>query len=272
MFYPCPVDLSDASRVRQAVVCLTPAESKRLLAKCVAGLPEVKKAYKDGRLSVSNGTTCAFVLQELTGEKVSPFCYSVGFIAGGMLSQSLKDDREVARFFVKGERVTQDAFSFLDTFEKGDVVIKGGNAVDAYGNAGVLVANNQSGTVGALQSLIASRGLPVIMPVGLEKSIPCVGSASAGWGQLSLSRSMGLPVALFPMTQSLVITEIQALGLMAGVRGRLVAAGGIGGSEGSVVVLLEGYEDDIDKAWSIVEKVKGEPNVVAPRHHYCPAD
>ena len=97
-----------------------------------------------------------------------------------MLTTSHKDDREAARFFVKGERVEMDAWNFLDSFEKGDVVVKGGNAVDPQGNAGVLASNPQAGTIGALISFIAVRGLPIIMPIGLEKLVPSVPDASAG--------------------------------------------------------------------------------------------
>jgi hypothetical protein len=268
MFYPVEIDLPDPSKVKQAVVVLNPAESKRLLAKTVAGLPEVQDAYKNGRLSVSTCSTSAFVLEELTGEKMPPHCYCIGMVAGGMLTTSVKEDREAVRFFVKGERVTMDALPFYDTFQKGDVVIKGGNAVDVFGNAGVLASNSQGGTIGALISFVMVRGLPVIMPIGLEKLIPSVEEACAGWGQLTLHKSMGEKVWLVPVLGSLVITEIQALGILAGVDGRLVASGGIGGSEGAVVLLLEGNEKNVDKAFEIVESVKGEAPVPVPRHQF----
>ncbi len=268
MFYPVQIDISDSSRVQQATVVLNPAESKRFLAQTVANLPEVRHAYASARISVSTCSSSAFVLEELTGEKIAPHCYCIGMVADGMLTTSAKDDREAARFFVKGERVEQDAWSFLDTFEPGDVVIKGANAVDPHGNAGVLASNSQAGTVGALISLLGVRGLPIIMPIGLEKLIPCVIEASNGWGQRTLSRSMGEKVWLFPVTAGLVITEIQALGLAAGVKVRHVASGGIGGSEGAVVLLLEGYEENIDKAWGLLEAAKGEPAVGVPRHQF----
>jgi hypothetical protein len=47
-----------------------------------------------------------------------------------------------------------------------------------------------------------------------------------------------------------------------------VGSGGIGGSEGAVVLLLEGYEENIEKAWEIVQSVKGEPPIAVPRHQY----
>lgn len=266
MFYPVKLDLSDTSRIEQALVVLNPAESRRLLAKTVASLPEVTSAYANGRLAVCTGSTCAFILEELTGEKIPPYRYSVGIVADGLLTRTCKDDREETRFFVKGERVSQDATPFYDTFEKGDVAIKGANAVDSRGNAGVLCSNNRAGTMSALQRFVISRGLSVIMPVGLEKLVPCVEEAAAGWGQLSISRSMGLPCFLYPLCQSLVVTEIEALGILAGVKGRLVSSGGVGGSEGAVVLLLEGYKENIDKAWEAVESVKGEPPIEVVRH------
>ena len=79
---------------------------------------------------------------------------------------------------------------------------------------------------------------------------------------------MGLPTWLFPVTCGLVVTEIQALGILAGVGARHIASGGIGGSEGAVVLLLEGYEENIAIAWDIVQSVKGEPPLSVPRHKF----
>jgi hypothetical protein len=268
MFYPVEYDVIAHGRIKQATAVLNPAESKRLLAKAVTSLPEVQHAYKEGRLLVSTCSSSAFILEELTGEKLEPHCYCIGMVADGMLTTTVKDDREAARFLVKGERVTMDVLAFLDTFEAGDAVVKGGNAVDPFGNAGVLASNAQGGTVGALISFIAVRGLPIIMPIGLEKLIPDVIEAANGWGQRTLDRSMGEKVWLVPVTSGLVVTEVEALGILAGVEVRHVASGGIGGSEGAVVLLLEGSEKDLDKAWEILESVKGEAPIVVPRHTY----
>ena len=59
---------------------------------------------------------------------------------------------------------------------------------------------------------------------------------------------MGMPVELSSLTSALVLTEVEALGIVAGVRARPVASGGIGGSEGAVVLLIEGYKENIDLA------------------------
>jgi hypothetical protein len=267
MFYRVDLDLSDKSRVQQGVVVLNPAESKRLIARSVVQLAEVQAAFAKGRLVVTNGTGNAYVLEELTGEKIPPYQYSIGMVADGLLTMSAKDDRVGARFFVKGHPVQMESRDFLKTLERGDVVIKGANAVDSDGNAGVLVGNETGGTMGALLGIACVRGIPLIMPVGLEKLIPSVPEAAAGWGQLTLSYAMGLPSWLTPVSTGWVVTEIQALGILAGVGGRLVAAGGIGGSEGAIVLLLEGYEENLDRAIQAVEAVKKEPRCEVPRHH-----
>jgi hypothetical protein len=267
MFYPVEIDQSSGPEAQQGVVVLNPSESKRLIARAVAGLPEVKRAYAGGRLAVTGGTTNAYVLEELTGERVPPYQYSIGMVAGGLLTTSVKEDRVPQRFFVKGEPVQMEARDFFKTLEKGDVVIKGGNAVDDRGNAGVLVGNETGGTIGALIGIACVRGIPLIMPIGLEKLIASVPEAATGWGQLTLTYAMGLPCWLTPVSTAQVITEIQALGLLAGVRARQVAAGGVGGSEGAVVLLVEGREENLNKAVEVVKRVKGEPGVQVPRHH-----
>jgi hypothetical protein len=65
---------------------------------------------------------------------------------------------------------------------------------------------------------------------------------------------------------ALVVTEIQALAFLAGVRARQVASGGVSGSEGAVVLLLEGSQENLDAAVELVEWIKGEPRIEVPAH------
>jgi hypothetical protein len=180
MFYPCSIDLKNLSKVKQGIVVLTPAESKRLLAKAVAGLPEVQWAYANGKLAVTSGTTDSFVVEELTGEKIEPYRFCVGMSAVGMLTMSAQEDRVLGRFYDKGQRVDTPYPELIKSLGKGDVIIKGANAVDPSGNAGVLLSNDAGGLVGAMFGVASARGIPVISPVGLEKQIVSVPDAAAG--------------------------------------------------------------------------------------------
>ncbi len=57
---------------------LTVAESKRLIAKGVAALPQVQRAMKEGIVAVAPGTTNGYVLQELWGEEFELARYRSG--------------------------------------------------------------------------------------------------------------------------------------------------------------------------------------------------
>jgi hypothetical protein len=67
-----------------------------------------------------------------------------------------------------------------------------------------------------------------------------------------------------PLVTATVITEVQALEVLAGVEATHVASGGIGGSEGSVVLVVEGADEQVQQAMHLVESIKGEPAVDIP--------
>ncbi len=66
---------------------------------------------------------------------------------------------------------------------------------------------------------------------------------------------------MFLLTNANVVTEVRALKILANVNAKLVAAGAIGGSEGSVVLVAEGAEADVGRGISLVESIKGEKAV-----------
>jgi hypothetical protein len=266
MFYPCPAVRPTEGEHKQAIVVLTPAESKRLLAYAVAALPEVQRAYRTGRLAVTAGTTNAFVVRELTGEEIPPYRFCVGMNADSLLTMSHEEDRIYGRFYEHGKEVDTPYPEFMKSLSRGDVVIKGGNAIDPAGNVGVLLSNDTGGGVGATFGVASARGITIITPIGLEKQIASVPDAAIGWGQLTLDYSMGVRVGMASLTNVQAVTEREALALLAGVSARHVASGGIGGNEGAVVVLIEGDPAQVDKALELIHGIKGAPKLDVPRH------
>lgn len=267
MFYRVRAKAMLEGERSHAVVALTPAESKRLLGKAVAGLPEVQRAYRDGRLLIANGTTNAYVVEELLGVPTPKFKYAAGVITDGLLSMVDPAHKRPPLMLLKGEVVAAEIRDFLKDMGRGDVVIKGANAVDPQGNAGVLVAGDTGGTIGAVLGITAPRGLHLLMPVGLEKLVPSVIEAAPGWGQLDVQFATGLRVGLMPVINADVITEIQALAILTGVKATPIAGGGCGGSEGSVVLHLEGDEETVARAIGVVKGLKGEPAVPWETHY-----
>ncbi len=68
--------------------------------------------------------------------------------------------------------------------------------------------------------------------------------------------AMGMAVGLVPLWGT-VVTETDAVSMLAGVRTTVIGAGGITGGEGSTTFVIEGEPSQVKKAWEIVHSVKG---------------
>jgi hypothetical protein len=147
-----------------------------------------------------------------------------------------------------------------------DTFIKGANAIDHQGNAGVITVDPVGGTIGAVWNAIMNRGLKLVVPVGLEKtvswSLPDVKKRLED-GKARIWRQMGLPPFKLYLLPGEVVTEIGAFKILSNVDAVPLASGGIDGAEGSVTLMLEGDEDNVNKAWEIANHVKGEPPVTS---------
>ncbi|MEW6232560.1 MAG: hypothetical protein AB1566_09655 [Chloroflexota bacterium] len=242
---------------------LTPAASKRLIARAVAALPEVQRARREGRIVIANGITNAFVAEEMLGRPVPKYNYAAGYVGHGQLSETAAEERLSPYVLLRGEPVDVPAKEFIKEFEAGDVFIKGGNAIDPQGHVGILMGDDRGGTIGMALGTVTARGAHLIMPVGLEKMVPSVIEAARMCGINRLSYALGKRVGLMPVTTGRAITEIQALALLCGVTATHVASGGIGGCEGSVVLVVEGSAEQVRRAFELVEAIKDEPSVPA---------
>lgn len=238
------------------IFALTPAESKRLIAKAVVRLPEVRRAWENGCIIIGNGSTTAFVAAELLGRDLPWFDYCAGLICDGMLASTRKELRLKPLVFVNGEVMEGGTRDYVAELKGGDVFIKSGNAVDIDGNVGVLVGDERGGTIGTSIGIIAARGVHLICPVGLEKLVPSVLDAAPKLGISKFKYAIGNPVGYVPVTIGKTITEIQALELLTGVTATHVASGGLGGSEGAVVLVVEGDDQQVSRTMELVQEIK----------------
>ncbi|MBI4495451.1 MAG: hypothetical protein HY697_00805 [Deltaproteobacteria bacterium] len=249
-----------------ALVVLNPADSRRLLAKATAVLPEVQRAWKEGTIIIGRGITNAYVTEELFGIRIEPKAgQTAGLIHDG-ITDSHAGPPVCAWHVIRRGQPAEKADSNVEIlgFGPGDVFIKGANAVDPEGTAGIFVSSVKAGTIGMCWPIITPRGSPLIIPVGLEKLIPSVRRAAQHSGIYHFTYSTGLPTKLVPVDLGLVVTEIQAFALLTGVQAYHLASGGVGGSEGAVVLSLEGDEERVKRAFDLVKSIKGEPPVTLP--------
>ncbi|MFC1872019.1 hypothetical protein ACFLYF_06465 [Chloroflexota bacterium] len=271
MFYQTCLPQEARDNRVSALVTLTPSESKRLIARGVAEIPEIKKALEKGLIIIARGTTNAFVAEEIIGMSIDAKAdeYGRGLIAGGELRVNMKRaaERNIASDFVlrQGKLDEIQPREAIKEFTGDDVFIKGASALDASGQAAVLVADGDGGTIGWALPTVTARAAHLIVPVGLEKLIPSVVLASPKCGIFRFKYSTGLPCALIPLINAKVVTELQAFELLTEVAATHVASGGIGGSEGAVVLALEGSEAAIEQALELVKAIKGEAPVKPPQ-------
>ncbi len=239
-------------------VVLTVAESKRLIAKGVAALPEVQRAMREGTVVVATGTTNSYVLEELTGERIDKRRYRSGITTPDVPEKHATPQGETIPDVVfRNGKIAKELnrFTAIEQMKKGDVYIKGANALDYVDQvAGVLIGDPKGGTVGAVLGGIIGKQINLVIPVGLEK---LVYEDINDLHLLAMEEDYEGP-RMWPIT-GIIVTEIEALEVLAGVYATLYAAGGVAGAEGSVRLMIEGVDKNVEAALELVNSVKGEP-------------
>lgn len=243
-----------------ASVVLSSAASKRLIARGVAAHPAVRHALSQGRVVITRGTTNAFVAEELSGKPIDRGAYAAGFIDRVWnVNARVGEAEEIV--LLRGKPVDETPDKTLAALAAGDVVIKGGNALDPWGIVGVLLASATGGTVGRYVATALARGVELVIPISVSKSIHTSVidlSQEMGVGRIALHD--GLPCGVFPL-HGQVVTEVDALHLLCGVDAVHVASNGVGPGRGSTSLFLYGDDAAVRKAYELVEGLRNEEDV-----------
>lgn len=243
----------------QALFTLTSSESKRLLGKAVAALPEVQHAFKNGYLLIGRGSTNAYILEELLGTKMEPERYVAGQVIKGVMCVQAAGLRSKPITLHKGELQNVEPGTVVDKMTPGDLFIKGANAIDPFGNAGVVMAGPMGGTMSQFYMALKAKGVASLYVAGLEKLIPSVEEAARYGGYAAIKRSIGCRVGMACICDGRVVTEIEAIDSLFGIKAIHFASGGWGGAEGSVSLIVEGEDEEVNRCLDFIETIKGEP-------------
>jgi hypothetical protein len=242
-----------------AQVVLTPAESKRLIARGVAAAPFVKRALAHGVVAIAKGTTNAYVVEEILGRPIDKQRYVTGLRLPAKSDMSWVPQGRLDDVVLKQGQVVPGAVvtEYITQMSRGDVFIKGANILDiSRKEAGIYLGHNTGGTIGATWGTITARGIRLVIPVGLEKLSSSPVSRLARL-MAAAEYEQGERVGLMPVTGE-IITEIEALQFLYGVNAVQMGAGGVGGAEGSVHLLLEGEKAAIAAALAGIDEIQGE--------------
>jgi len=253
------IESSGNGPIVQAHAVLTVSEGKRLIARAVARMPIVENALRDGMVIVCKGTTTTYVAEELLGKEIAPGAFVLGRVTpqkGGKEIPKTEPMPEVV--LVKGKHrpdLTLD--QALQQLGPNDVVIKGGNALDYAGKTvGVWIGNPTGGTTGKIVPAVAQRKAHLVVPIGLEKQVSGkVADIAATINQPIEQLTKSPQMRILP---GRVVTEIEALKILANVEAFQASAGGIGGAEGAVWIVWRGKRENVEAARQIVAGIQGE--------------
>lgn len=262
-----------------AELVLAPAESKYLIAKAVLRLEMVRYALENGFVVTHPSSTAAAIVEEITGEQppriwlagaVRPKGLCVGYerqqeAKKGTTPAGIEPSKNTSTWvFDKGNlRLGLELGEVLERMGPQDVYIKGCNAVDPWGNAGVLYGKRGGGTIGLVLAARKKRQFNLVLAAGLEKLIPVsIDEAAQAVPYSQVGWSMGLRAGLIPVGGQ-AITEVQAIEILFGVRATPIASGGLGGAEGCATLALQGEEAKVRTALvTILDGVKGRKGPV----------
>lgn len=246
---------------------LTPAAGKRLIAKAFLHIPAIIEALEKGTVVIIAGTTNGYIAEEILGriDQLSGFSKQ-RFFRGvtlppvyavsetGRLSDESRFPGDVVVAggkWMKGKTV----FDVAGKLKKGDVVIKGANALNVENRrAAIYIGGPEGGTILAVLQAVVGRRVELYLPVGLEKRVP---------GDLDkIALMLNSPNASGPRMLPVcgkVITELDAIRILTGAQAELIAAGGVCGAEGSCWLAVSGAEEQVDGAEGLIKSVSGEP-------------
>ncbi len=246
--------------MKKLLVTLTVAEAKRLIAKGLLALDEVQKALKEGYLCITLGTTSSYLVEEILGE-YDKTTHIAGITIAKGLAITQEDKRAYDAIFYKGEYLEKKKVrDVLDKMVSTDVIIKSANALDEDRIPLILLASDTGGTVGSFLGPASTKNVTIIMPIGLEKCIPVAYEDMVGrFGRDDWDYTIGTPVGVIAVPEGIPFTEVEALETLFGVEVIPIAAGGINGAEGSVTFYIEGYDENIERAYHFLQNIKGEP-------------
>lgn len=233
----------------RAIVVLPPGAARRLIARGVARLPEVERALRGGLVVVTLGTTNGYVAEELLGRPIERERFCAGYI-GDQLTWLPPERQAPPLVLRRGEPVDLPPDEVLGELTAGDVLIKGANVLDPSGVCGVFMASPAGGTVGKFFVPALARGVEIIIPISCAKSIHgFMADLAPEVGIGRVNETTGFSVGLCPLVGT-VVTEVEAVALLYGVRAHHLASGGVGSGTGAVTLLLGGGEEKVRLAFS----------------------
>lgn len=256
-----------------AQVVLTAPESRKLIARAVTQLEEVRDALKRSKIVVCTGSISPDILEALGFGPISEEergLYVCGMIRGEGLCTTDFDVVRSSTFIERSSLVEKPGREFMKDFGAGDVYIKSPNILDRNGVAGVLAGAPECGMVGRMVygieecCFIAPTLLLKSAPVDLYDLAETVTPEDYKRDASGFVRySCGMSVNLVPLPErTKVVTEIEAIEQVFGLSAKPIGMSGVGSGADAVALSVEGPEGDVQGFWGYVCSIKGSSPIV----------
>ena len=236
---------------------ITVSMGKKLIARGLMAEPTVREAMTKARLLIVAGTTNAYVAQEALRQvdaeaDFDPASFRRGVtiapgakLPAGQTQYDLLIDHGKAR-------MDRTVFDIAPELEAGDMIFKGANALHLpSGEAGVLIGHPQGGTMMPILAAALGRRVQLVVPVGLEKRVDKPVSELA-----RLANGAGAEGTRLCPSPGRAYTELDALRTLTGADAQLLAAGGVLGAEGAVLLAVTGDEAQLEKARELQKELE----------------
>lgn len=242
---------------------ITVPAGKRLIAKAVISLEQIKNALENDTIVIIAGSTNGYVAEELLKhiDQIGDFSRNT-FFRGITPGPGKKIDTTGTYFntdvvIEKGQwSIGKTIFDVSDSLGKKDIIIKGANAIDSERLlAGIQVRTPSLGPSGPMMQAIIGKRSELIIPVGLEKRI--FGNIAQVVSKVnSPSTTTGMRMIAVSGT---IITELEAIEMLTGASAELVAGGGIFGGEGGSWIAVTGTDEQLNSAKDLINSIINEP-------------
>lgn len=247
---------------------LSPAAGKRLIARSLLYIPSIIEALEKRTIVIVAGTTNGYIAEEFLNRINQSADFSKKRFFRGVTLPPKYPTTETGRLtdeshfpgdvvivngrWEKGKTI----FDVADSLQKSDIIIKGANAVNLDKmEAAIYIGHPTAGTITAILQAVLGRRIELYLPVGLEKRIS--GDIYKIAQKLNSPNASGL--RYFPVSGN-IITELEAIKLITGAEGELVAGGGVCGAEGSYWVAVTGTKEQLDDVGALIKSICEEPN------------
>ena len=244
--------------MRRVQIFLSVNAGKWMIAEAISRREDVQKAFQKGTLVLKAGTTTSCLSALLTGQQLR-LCGRM--TARGAVANLMESQEPHTALLSSGGIQSLDGRereTFLRLGADG-VLVTGANLIDTHGGAALLAGSPGGGNYGAALSAVMTEGIRVLIAAGTEKLTPeSVWTAVAGAQRKGVSVSRGMACGLFPLVGQ-IITELDAIRMLAPVEAVLIGKGGLFGAEGGSLIQVWGEDENVSAIWNLAEQCSARP-------------